>query len=68
MHANQLTVAVDTVRTLVDEQFPEWRSLAIRSIASQGTVNAIFRIGGLFAARFPLQPWGGRVDAALAGV
>ena len=56
MHANQLTVSVETVRKLVDEQFPEWRSLPVSSIASQGTVNAIFRIGDEFAARFPLEP------------
>jgi aminoglycoside phosphotransferase (APT) family kinase protein len=55
MHANQLTVSLETVRTLVDEQFPAWRSLPISSITSQGTVNAIFRIGDQFAARFPLQ-------------
>ena len=29
MHANQLTVPVDAVRALVDEQFPAWRSLRI---------------------------------------
>jgi aminoglycoside phosphotransferase (APT) family kinase protein len=56
MHANQLTVSVETVRVLVDEQFPEWRTLPIRSIDSQGTVNAIFRIGDNLTARFPLQP------------
>jgi len=56
MHANQLAVSLDTVRKLVDEQFPRWRSLPIRRIASQGTVNAIFRIGEQFAARFALQP------------
>lgn len=43
MHVNQLTVSLETVRGLVDDQFPGWRGLAIRSIASQGTVNAIFR-------------------------
>jgi aminoglycoside phosphotransferase (APT) family kinase protein len=56
MHANQLTVPVRTVRLLVDEQFPEWRSLPIRSVASAGTVNAIFRVGDRLAARFPLEP------------
>ena len=55
MHANQLTVAVETVRKLVDEQFPEWRALPIRAVASQGTVNALFRIGDKFLARFPLE-------------
>ena len=55
MHANQLTVSAETVRELVDEQFPEWRALPIRGIRSQGTVNAIFRVGDQLAARFPLQ-------------
>ena len=56
MHPGQLTVPAETVRALVDEQFPGWRRLPVRGIAAQGTVNAIFRIGDQFAARFPLQP------------
>jgi aminoglycoside phosphotransferase (APT) family kinase protein len=55
MHSGQLTVTVATVGELVDEQFPAWRSLPIQAVASQGTVNAIFRIGDQLAARFPLQ-------------
>lgn len=61
MHANQLTVSLETVRALADEQFPEWRKLPISGVASQGTVNAIFRVGDRLAARFPLQP--GDVEA-----
>ncbi|MEV6867548.1 aminoglycoside phosphotransferase family protein [Streptosporangium subroseum] len=61
MHANQLTVSPETVRTLVDEQYPRWRNMPITSIAAHGTANAIFRIGDRFAARFPLQP--GHVDS-----
>src|SRR5262249_61187956 len=56
MHPNQLTVKVGTVRALVAEQFPAWVKLPIRAVASQGTVNALFRIGDRLAARFPLQP------------
>jgi aminoglycoside phosphotransferase (APT) family kinase protein len=56
MHANQLTVPVETVRRLMDQQFPEWRGLPVRRIASQGTVNALFRIGEKLLARFPLEP------------
>jgi hypothetical protein len=56
MHASQLTVSVETVRELVDEQFPEWRGLTVMGVASQGTVNALFRIGEKFLARFPLEP------------
>jgi aminoglycoside phosphotransferase (APT) family kinase protein len=56
MHANQLAVSVETVRKLVNEQFPEWRGLPIWKVTSQGTVNALFRIGDTFLARFPLEP------------
>jgi aminoglycoside phosphotransferase (APT) family kinase protein len=56
MHPGQLAVSVETVRTLVDEQFPQWRGLHIRPVMSQGTVNALFRIGEKLLARFPLQP------------
>ena len=56
MHANQLTVSTATVRRLVDGQFPRWRGLPVTRVASEGTVNAIFRLGDRLAARFPLQP------------
>ena len=56
MHADQLTVSLSAVRELVDEQFPSWRQLAITAVQSAGTVNAIFRLGDRFAARFPLRP------------
>ncbi|HEY0817074.1 MAG TPA: aminoglycoside phosphotransferase family protein [Pseudonocardia sp.] len=55
MHVDQLSVSVDVVSALVGEQFPEWRGLPVRPVASPGTVNAIFRIGDDLAARFPLQ-------------
>lgn len=55
MHADQLAVAVKTVRGLVDEQFPQWRALPIRVVSAAGTVNAIFRLGEDLAARFPLR-------------
>ncbi|MFF4412881.1 aminoglycoside phosphotransferase family protein [Streptosporangium sp. NPDC001559] len=61
MHANQLTVSPETARALVDERFPEWRGLPVTGISHHGTVNAIFRIGDHFAARFPLQS--GDVDS-----
>ena len=53
-HAGELPLSTETVRRLVIAQFPEWRSLPVRRIASRGTVNAIFRIGDDFTARFPL--------------
>ncbi|HEU5356712.1 MAG TPA: aminoglycoside phosphotransferase family protein [Actinocrinis sp.] len=56
MHDDQLTVTSETVRELIRDQFPAWRDLQVRAVASQGTVNAIFRIGDDLAARFPLRP------------
>ncbi|MET8870331.1 aminoglycoside phosphotransferase family protein [Nonomuraea sp. NPDC004580] len=56
MHADQLPIAAGTVQKLVDEQFPQWRGLPVTMLATQGTVNAIARIGDRLAARFPLQP------------
>jgi aminoglycoside phosphotransferase (APT) family kinase protein len=44
------------VRELVDAQFHGWRQLAVTKVVAAGTVNAIFRIGGRLAARFPLRP------------
>ena len=43
------------VRALIDRQFPQWRSLRVRHVAATGTVNAIFRIGDRYVARFPLE-------------
>ena len=55
MHGDQIDVTEQMVRRLVDDQFPQWRRLSLREIASEGTVHAIFRIGDGLAARFPLQ-------------
>ncbi len=56
MHADQLAVPLATVRALVDTQFPQWRDLPVTAVASEGTVNAIFRVGDRLAARFGLRP------------
>jgi len=56
MHDDQLDVPLETVRVLVGQQFPRWRRLPVRRVHASGTVNAIFRLGGELAARFPLRP------------
>ena len=55
MHPDQLAVTLPIVRRLVDEQFPDWRALPVVPVDRGGTVNAIYRIGDRFAARFPLR-------------
>jgi aminoglycoside phosphotransferase (APT) family kinase protein len=56
MHEGQLSVTAEVARDLVGDQFPEYARLPIEPVHSEGTVNAIFRIGDQLAARFPLQP------------
>jgi aminoglycoside phosphotransferase (APT) family kinase protein len=56
MHHDQLDVSPATVRALIDAQFPQWRELPVSALSTQGTVNAIFRLGDDLTARFPLQP------------
>lgn len=56
MHPDQLDVTTELVRSLVDEQFPQWAGLPIEPVESVGTVNAVFRIGSELVVRLPLQP------------
>jgi aminoglycoside phosphotransferase (APT) family kinase protein len=55
MHADELHLDDAVVARLVTEQFPHWRVESIRRIATDGTVNAIYRIGSELTARFPLR-------------
>jgi aminoglycoside phosphotransferase (APT) family kinase protein len=54
MHEDEVVLAHDIGRALIASQFPQWAQERIRRIDSSGTVNAIFRIGERYAARFPL--------------
>jgi aminoglycoside phosphotransferase (APT) family kinase protein len=56
MHADQADITAGTVTRLVASQFPRWRQLPVRAVASGGTVNALFRLGDDIILRFPLQP------------
>ena len=55
MHEDEIVVTEETARALIADQFPQWAGEPIRRIDVSGTVNAIFRIGERYAARFPLQ-------------
>jgi aminoglycoside phosphotransferase (APT) family kinase protein len=56
MHEGQLSVTAEMAGNLVGSQFREYAGLQIEPVRSEGTVNAIFRIGEHLAARFPLRP------------
>jgi aminoglycoside phosphotransferase (APT) family kinase protein len=56
MHDDQLPVEVGVVRALIIDQFPRWRHEPLVPIQSDGTVNAIFRLGENLAVRMPIRP------------
>lgn len=55
MHEDELHIDEQVARRLIAGQFPEWRLAHVRRVATDGTVNAIFRIGADLTARFPLR-------------
>ena len=42
MHPDEIQLTAQTAKTLVEDQFPQWRDLAIRRVTSHGTVNHLF--------------------------
>ncbi len=57
MHDDQVDSDASLVRRLLSEQFPEWAALPIRRLESDGTDNAIYRLGDDLVARLPLIHW-----------
>ncbi|WP_439657554.1 aminoglycoside phosphotransferase family protein [Lentzea sp. HUAS TT2] len=55
MHDDGIDVREDVVRAMIADQFPAWASEPVQRIASDGTVNTIFRIGDEAAARFLIR-------------
>src|SRR5688500_19008046 len=67
MHLDELEIDRTLVRRLLDEQFPDWADLPLRSIEPAGTVNAIFRLGDELSVRLarregPTEPGGKELD------
>lgn len=63
MHKDGVTIAVETARRMIREQFPQYRSEAIEPLSTIGTENFIFRVGSFAAAKFPLRPVDPSTDA-----
>lgn len=55
MHDNELHINEQIARRLMVDQFPEWGAECVRRIETDGTVNAIFRVGTALTARFRLR-------------
>lgn len=56
MHADEVDVGTPLVRRLVAAQFPQWAGLPLTPVRSDGTDNAIFRLGDELAVRLPRYP------------
>ncbi|MER7026462.1 MULTISPECIES: aminoglycoside phosphotransferase family protein [Streptomyces] len=64
MHPGMHPIDDDLVRRLIAGQFPQWAGLTVARLASGGTVNAMYRLGGDLVVRLPLVQ-GGVGDVAL---
>ncbi|MEW1923950.1 aminoglycoside phosphotransferase family protein [Streptomyces sp. NPDC088360] len=53
MHADEADIDTSLVRRLLAAQFPAWSDLAVEPVDSNGTVNAIYRLGDDMAVRLP---------------
>lgn len=53
MHADEADIDAPLVRRLLAAQFPHWAGLAVEPVDSNGTVNAIYRLGDDMAVRLP---------------
>jgi aminoglycoside phosphotransferase (APT) family kinase protein len=58
LHADQPEVDGALVRRLIASQHPRWAGLPVERVASDGTTNAIYRVGPEAAARLPLVRYG----------
>ena len=58
LHADQPAVDAALVRRLIASQHPRWAGLPLEPLASDGTTNAIFRVGTAATVRLPLVHYG----------
>lgn len=58
LHDDELSIDLPLVRALVDRAFPAWSTLALSSLATSGSSNALFRLGEELLVRLPRQPGG----------
>ncbi len=53
MHKNEISIDMQLIRQLLIEQFPQYSEHSIKRIQSDGTDNAIFRLGPDLCIRMP---------------
>lgn len=57
MHDDELDINETLVKQLLSAQFPEWSNLDLKRIKSDGTDNAIYRLGADMCVRLPRIHW-----------
>lgn len=57
MHKDEVQTDAHLVRRLLQAQFPQWAGLPIAPVDSDGTDNAIYRLGEELAVRLPRIHW-----------
>jgi aminoglycoside phosphotransferase (APT) family kinase protein len=57
VHRDELAIDDALVRRLLAAQFPQWADLPLERVESDGTDNAIYRLGGYMAVRLPRINW-----------
>ncbi len=57
LHEGEVAVSDVVVRSLVDEQFPQWASLPLTRLPPLGTDNQLFRLGEELLVRLPRVGW-----------
>ncbi len=57
MHDDEVETDAALVAGLVAAQFPEWASLRVERVASNGTDNAMYRLGDRLSVRMPKIHW-----------
>lgn len=57
MHENEVEIDSDLVTRLIAQQFPDWAHLPLERVASDGTDNALYRLGDEMVVRLPRIDW-----------
>jgi aminoglycoside phosphotransferase (APT) family kinase protein len=54
LHNGQIEINIEIIKTLIEEQFPQYKNLPINEFDTTGTVNSIFKLGNNYYIRLPL--------------
>ena len=57
MHADEVEIDLDLVRSLLAEQAPQWARLPLTRLATWGTDHVIYRLGDALSVRLPKIGW-----------